>query len=280
MSKKLKIAVCLYGQPRHLEYTSAYIKKYYDNKKYDIDYFCSTKSYYEWFSDKRKADTVHEENDEKIKNSITQLYEPKAIRVIPSVTDELHDADKIQKIHLAFIDCILLKSEYEAANNFHYDITILQRYDSIIYPMNGSLDFIVNSLIKSKTFTNPNHLFHFRMNNNDRRGNVIKMIQDVAFFSIGNSMDIMASELLKYSGKYAKKCNNNNTPSYLIKNIHILLYDIFSKNNIVMHQFDNATSETKVNVTIIRDGLEHLNILERNTWFAYTKLWAETQRYN
>ena len=66
MTRKLKIAVCLYGQPRQLEYVSTYIKKYYDNDNYDIDFFCSAKSYYEWFSDKRKLEHTSIENEDDI----------------------------------------------------------------------------------------------------------------------------------------------------------------------------------------------------------------------
>jgi hypothetical protein len=277
MNKKIKIAVCLYGQPRKLEYTSKYIKKYYDNENYEIDYFCSAKTYYEWFTDKRKLGIIETDDANEIAEKISKIYNPKSLRIIPKRLDDLCDYDKIQKIHLAFADSILLKSEYEALNNFHYDITILQRYDSIIYPMHETLDFIVNSLMNAKNFTNPNHVFHFRMGNYNKKGNIIKMLQDVAFFSIGNSMDIFASELIKYVGEFGKRRQSDRVLDDTITNIHELIYDIFAKNNIEMHEFKNELSQTKVNVTIVRDGLEHLDILERDTWFKYKDLWAKTQ---
>ena len=112
---KFRIAVCFYGQPRNLEYTSTYIKKYYSNEMYDIDYFCSAKSYYEWFSDGRKIDITETTDENIIRDKIIKTYNPKAINVIPQEFDLLHDCERIQKVQLAFLDRILLKSEYEAS---------------------------------------------------------------------------------------------------------------------------------------------------------------------
>ena len=242
---------------------------------YDIDYFCSAKSYYEWFSDGRKTDITETTDENIIRDKIIKTYNPKAINLIPQEFDLLHECERIQKVHLAFLDSILLKSEYEANNNFHYDITILQRYDSIIYPMQHTLNSIVDSVIEAKKFTNPNHIFHFGMDNYNNNGNTIKYMQDIVLISIGNSLDILASELCRYVGQYHTKLISERTSVYFIMNFHSLIFDIFSKNNVEMRNIEDLIE--KIDIAIIRDGLEHLDILDEHSWSQYKLLWKETQ---
>lgn len=276
---KLKIAICFYGQPRHLEYTSKYLKKYYrNNEKYEFDFFCSAKSYYEWFSDKRNVGKIREENPNEIEKLITDVYSPKSLNIIPKKYDDICDADKIQKVYLSIIDSIFLKSKYEAESGIHYDVTILQRYDCILFPLEKTLDYIIKSLIDSKSFTNPNHVFHFKMGNGKEHEHLVKMIQDIFLFSIGNTLDILASELSNYIGEYNKKCRYENKNEFFIKNIHSIIFDIFSKNNVEMHTIDNSKSDVKIHMTLIRDGLQDLDILQPETWRKYVDLWHNTQK--
>lgn len=273
MDKKIKIAVCLYGQARKMEYTSSYIKKFYDEQDCEIDYFCSTKSYLEWLSDFRKKGNVDNLNTQELKKSIENIYNPKSIRIIDKNVDDIHDYGLIQKVHYALIDSILLKSKYEAENNFEYDFTILQRYDSIIIPFENSLNDIIKKMIHISETSNQNNICYIAMKDK-HHGSLINMAQDIVFIANGNSLDIIAAELLKYVGRYKQKCENENTKPYLIRNIHLLLFDIFSKNNLQTHKINE---DMKINSIIIRDGLEDHNLFESDTHAKYIQLWVETQ---
>lgn len=117
----MKIAVCLYGQPRTWAYTHEWIKEQY--RGLDVDYFCSMKTF----------NTSPTQPDPEVISwdelgALTHAFDPRRSSFAhpnPPHTSASAPAFK------ALFDANALRQQYESDTGTEYDYVVLQRYDAL-----------------------------------------------------------------------------------------------------------------------------------------------------
>lgn len=135
----MKIAVCLSGQPRVIEYAIPSILNFFSGE-YEFDFFCHSWNYNTY---KRKRDNpgigefpIWWEDDEEV--DIAQLeqsllrFNPKKYSIQTSAV--LGDRFVWDSLTYSLMYANHLKKQYEIENNFRYDFVVKSRYDTIFRP--------------------------------------------------------------------------------------------------------------------------------------------------
>lgn len=214
------IAICVYGQYRTGDACLEYIQKFYKSKGYNVDFFCSLKPYTTTYTrhvyNKQEGKDIWHQDitpTEELKHQLDQIKKylsPKLINMYSKeYEDELMDIDKTivqSKVLAGWVDVIMLKQQYEVDNDITYDLVVMQRYDTIIYPSAAfrtilkSLNDVPVSRRDSYQTADKNFLLM----------NPIKFIreatslvfypngQDMWVLGVGTALDSLAYEFLKY----------------------------------------------------------------------------------
>jgi hypothetical protein len=150
----LKIAVCLSGQPRSVDYSYKSILSYFNNPTHTYDYFCHSWDYNTWKLQDKSISKAEYINLDILKQSL-KLFSPKS-NVIQTHKDlKKSNAGKnirYGSLAYSFMMANHLKREYEYANNFKYDYVVKARYDSVFRP---NTIFNCNTFIENKKIYYP-----------------------------------------------------------------------------------------------------------------------------
>ncbi len=273
----MRIALCFYGQPRTAEYCFPYIEKFYKSA-YDIDAFCSVKPYNFGVFDGQTniKQPVSSETLELIKTTLL----PKQISVMKDDTDTTINIDN-WKVFNSAIASVMLKQEYAKNNNVSYDLTILQRYDSIIIP-NNSLSTLLDHIIPISTsdaLRKRNLLFHFGMRQNNF--SAYKEIQDLWLVASNNAMEILFAEYMNYARDAVKQKNDHSFPPFKDENPHTLICRLAGLSNTSLIEIQKMSMDgMHIEPIVVRNGefiSENKSIFDRETWAEIKKYWIETQ---
>lgn len=190
----MKIAVCLSGQPRTIEYTAENIKLYFS--EHEVDYFCHTWNY-NTYKRKKEDSAVNEqpvywENDTvedstQIRSNISKLN-PKHL-----VISDKRELTQILPWSSLFYSCMMAnhyKKMYEYQNNFRYDLVFRARFDTVFNP---SSRFIVHPEFDKDNYLDIYGLFKSREASEFNRINV----SDYLFYGSSTAMDLIA-DVFKY----------------------------------------------------------------------------------
>jgi hypothetical protein len=132
----LKIAICLSGQPRSIEFAAKSILKYYSNGEHEYDFFCHVWDYNVWklqnigYSDVEPVDRMW------LTDKLS-VYNPKKFLI-----ESAEDLNKINgpkhipygSLTYSYMMANHLKRLYEFENNFRYDYVVKARYDNVFLP--------------------------------------------------------------------------------------------------------------------------------------------------
>lgn len=191
----MKIAVCLSGQPRSIEYTSASILNHFSGN-HSYDFFCHSWNYNTW---KRKDDAIYWGDTEIVDDTnLTEhilKFKPKKF-LIQSKHDLPHDYPWFSLFY-SMMMANHLKKCYEIENDFRYDIVIKSRFDVICYP---NTKFDPPSEINDLDFYclhNGRMMYEYQRINDS----------DIIFFGTSLGMDILCDV-------YRKNHYSDFTPSY------------------------------------------------------------------
>lgn len=213
--KTIRVAVCLYGQPRTAEYCSPWIKRSFSfqegketrcwgkKKEFDgsieyptfsVDYFCDLKEFSTAgnFSGKWETPTSYH-GDEYIQN-IIDIYKPK--KYVVTTKDE---EDKINfgnpfytPMFSSICKTVNLKQQVEIEENKLYDWVFITRYDNIVGPSISSLsDYVQNCGVKPLTVYSCG-IFGRMINESMRPG-----FNDTFFWGDSASIDFITSKMYK-----------------------------------------------------------------------------------
>lgn len=142
------IAICMYGQYRTGDSCLEYIKNFYATTGVNIDYFCSLKPYETTYTRMKHNNETQKDpmaqsilNDETVKYQTKQIKKclnPKEFKIY-SIEHEnqlknIEGSIMHSKVLAGWVDSIMLKQKHEAEHNITYDLVIMQRYDTIIWP--------------------------------------------------------------------------------------------------------------------------------------------------
>ena len=191
----MKIAVCLSGQPRSIEYATNSTLNYFNSSEYEVDYFCHVWDYNTW---KCKGDVkIMYSGYEPVDN--TWLYDQ-----IHRYNPKKFLIDYYAKLypHLSYVPwgslfysmmyANLMKCEYEIENNFKYDYVVKSRYDLVFPP---DRKFSPEPEIKER------HLYFNHAGRMHYRYNIINA-SDPIFYGDSWGMDIIADSFFEIKQFY------------------------------------------------------------------------------
>jgi hypothetical protein len=223
----MKIAICLSGQPRTMQYAAKSILNFFSGE-HEYDFFCHTWDYNIW---KVKRDngvcyaTIGEASPDL--SDHLSLFSPKMSLI--EGQDDVPIVNGYTSLLYSIMQANHLKKMYETQHNFRYDIVVKGRYD-IIFPPDSTFSPEINNW-------NPHYLDFYtghtgRMNYEHDRINA----SDVLFYGSSHGMDILADTYRYYSkilvttrndnheilgpgvllDKYGTDCNMRSYPSSLL----------------------------------------------------------------
>lgn len=184
-----RIAICLSGQPRSIEFSKKSIIDHFKNThQVQYDFFCHSWDYNTWKLKHVYRSPKELLNHEWLENQL-QSFNPKDL-LIQSEDDynKICDGKYLNygSLFFSMFQANLLKIKYELANNFRYDIVAKIRYDQIFEPFSTQFwDKIDNRLIYFSYIA--------RMNSEYDRVNT----SDCTFFGDSWGMDIASDFFFK-----------------------------------------------------------------------------------
>jgi len=136
----MRIAICLSGQPRTIDYSAPNILQYFSGD-HDYDFFCHSWDYNTYKRKKPNPEPdehpVYWDGDESVDvNWLTEkinLYKPKKF-TIESVGTFNNRRFPWDSLSYSMMCANNLKKQYEIENNFRYDFVVRSRYDIIFDP--------------------------------------------------------------------------------------------------------------------------------------------------
>jgi hypothetical protein len=224
----MRIAICLSGQPRSIQYTKNGILHHFSGN-HTYDFFCHSWNANSW---KIKKDQVNWGNTEKVDevDLETQLLEfsPKYYKISDSSVLGSNSSVPWQSLFYSFMYSVYLKKKYEIENNFRYDLVVKCRYDLAFDP---NFKF------------NPKEKFHSLDINTAHGARMARVYQrtnvsDVIFFGSSTAMDIMAD--IYWHTYHRKRMSLDDFESI---DPGILMYKYGTENNLVF-RFDQPITET------------------------------------
>ena len=253
------VAICMYGQYRTGDACLEYIKKFYQAKNVNIDFFCSVKEYETTYTrleyNKNTLGTTDHLTQRPLdktaieyqSNQIKTHYQPKKFEVYKtrneSILLDMKQSILHSKVLSAWAESIMLKQQYEAENNMTYDLVIMQRYDVIVWPSFAfeKVLYGIQGLRVGNPRTIPTsdkNIMFFDQIGPFRPEQIGSFMypngQDLWVWGLGNSLDVWVYEALQHipsglSSNYTTKQYNYAYPYY---DTHEMLACICKKMNI------------------------------------------------
>lgn len=132
----MKIAICLSGQPRSIEYTTNSILNHFSGDGHQYDFFCHVWNYNTW-----KLINVYPSPPEPVNilwlADKISAFNPKAFKIggARELAKVLNGFD-VPYASLAYSLMVAnhLKRKYELENNFRYDYVVKARFDNVFIP--------------------------------------------------------------------------------------------------------------------------------------------------
>lgn len=255
------IAICMYGQYRTGDACLEYIKRFYDIPGVNVDYFCSLKPYETTYTrhkynkennkDLMEQDILNKDMINHQTNQIKKHYNPKQFKIYSlKKENQLKDIEGSimhSKVLAAWVDSIMLKQKHEAKHNITYDMVIMQRYDTIIWP-SVAFNNIFHRLQgldvshRSTLATGDKNLLFFQPIEFIRKYNGTFGYpngQDLWAIGIGNALDVWAYDALEhipsmYQSNYSPRQFRSGYPHI---DTHEMLGSITKKMNIPHSMF-------------------------------------------
>lgn len=196
----MKIAVCLSGQPRSIEFSANSLLSYFNSTEYEVDYFCHVWDYNTW---KAKGDVsimylpYEEVNHEWLYNQI-QRFQPKKFLI--DYHAKIYPNFSIipwSSLFYSMMHANVLKTEYELNNNFRYDYVVKARYDLVFPP--GKKFSPEPTVRERRLYFNHKERMHYRYN--------IINASDPIFYGDSWGMDIIADSFLELKRFYKNPFN-------------------------------------------------------------------------
>jgi len=133
----MKIAVCLSGQPRSIEYAINSILNFFNVDYAEVDFFCHVWDYNTWKLKNNKEILFgeYEPVDRCWLEEQVQRLNPKKFKISPySTIYPDHKYLPWGSLFYSLLNANLLKLQYEVENNFRYDLVVKSRYDVVFSP--------------------------------------------------------------------------------------------------------------------------------------------------
>lgn len=135
----MRIAVCISGQPRSIEFCRKSILNFFsNNEKYQYDFFCHSWDYNTWKQPSAVTTAKELVNRYWLEDQI-KLFHPKDYLI--STEDYYNLATNNNNLHVQygslFYSMMLanhMKRKFEIENNFKYDYVVKIRFDSVFHP--------------------------------------------------------------------------------------------------------------------------------------------------
>ena len=258
-----KVAVCLSGQARHWKTAAPNIKKFFDysnlvqyhkNVPIETDYFIHTWNVNTWRYPKQIHTSFYNEEHNDLEG-IKQAFNPKAIKQETWAEDLYVRA--WDSMFYSFERSLLLKREYELANNISYDAVIKARLDTVYDPTQQipfhAIHPGINGLIPGMCYTvRPINKFTYEYNYNS--------FDDVIFYGDSRTMDLVGSLYRAY-----KKIHNPEATKQITHGINVdptlfygpgcLLYDYMTRMGI-----HPTVGELLIDYAVVRSTAANSNL--------------------
>lgn len=228
----------MYGQYRSGIHLSDTIKNYFNFENKSIDFFCSVKTYEKFYNSVTEPDNKsNKEHTELIISDIKKKYNPKSLHIIDQEKDNDNTISGHYGMYSAIIDSLSLKQEYEIRNSTYYDLVILCRYDTIIYPSDYFVKLIEILENESETIIDKTHIntgnFVFVNMSKTNTPEEFPIIDDMYFVLNNEAADLMFSQLVMCQSQKYKFNNESNTLynvriDFLNKSGHKKWFSIFN----------------------------------------------------
>ena len=268
------IAVCMYGQYRTGDACLEYIKKFYNVSGVNVDFFCSLKAYETTYTRKIhnknnnkntwKRDIISEDKVKHQTEQITKHCNPKKFKIYTTeYENQLADMEGSvihSKVLAGWVDSVMLKQQHEAENDITYDLVIMQRYDTIIWP-SVAFGNLLNNLQglavshRGTLATADKNLIFYQPIEFIRKYNGTFMYpngQDLWVLGIGTALDTFVYDALEYipskhKSNYAPKEFHTGYPHI---DTHEMVGSIVSKMNIPKSMLPSFAKNGQVNLPL------------------------------
>jgi hypothetical protein len=246
----MKIAVCLSGQPRVLDFAAPNILSYFSGEDHVYDFFCHSWDYNTY---KRKKlnplpgeHPVYWSDDQPVahmalSNKI-KLYHPKNFKIESATV--FKSRFPWDSLSYSMMMANYLKRQYEVDNNFRYDLVIRSRYDIIF---NLAQKFIPNSRATKDNYLDVFCSHEARMAFEYNRVNV----SDEFFYGSSTAMDMMC-DLFRYLSR-KEKCKQ--LDDYECLGPGVAMSDLAESKNLRLRVAGNIAA------TVFRPEMTHMNPL-------------------
>lgn len=237
--KRLKIAVCLSGQPRSWQTALPYLKNFYKSDLHDIYFFGHAWDQNDWKKPGHEtnwAEPVIEKLDaELLKRDLESHIKFEKLVVESQVFSEMK---KIKNRHQyqttwapMFKSCAMamnLKTQFEIENNMVFDLVFRARFDVAYHPTENVEYYIPREICPDAVYVNlTNFDIEFRM----------PLINDIAYYGSSRAMSIVDSFHFYYqNGRFLEMMNYSElNPAYNLVGPGVLLYKWITMKNIKMY---------------------------------------------
>lgn len=272
-TSNLKIAVCLYGQPRTWKYCKNFISEFY-NVNAEVDFFVSTKNY-NLHLRTNDNEVIYSNTDREIIN----YYKPKKYNIIPFEEEikyqHFEDMRKDTSLYFtSFVDSIMLKQAYELEKKSFYNLVSMQRFDVIYQDVNYLKTFIEEfDYYKTNLICNP--VFTFTNKFMFKKQKHVEEIDDNIILGSSVAMNMICSEIISY-WNHDVKYSPFKKPKNSLKNGHVGIGIAMSKICNEKHYF-NDTKQGKLNYTIVRETSDlELNPFDVSSFEAHNNHYIES----
>ena len=166
----MKIAVCLYGQPRTALYCAPWIKEWFNvSPDTEIDYFLHTRDYNTYINTEGDPDIYDPivVNQAQL-NNIIDIYRPKKYEISNYKDERKTIANrKIQNVYsnmyYSMSSSLRLKKEYELETGELYDYCFMHRLDAIVGPTIDTFKAkLFSTGFPSLTISTLTHIFRWK----------------------------------------------------------------------------------------------------------------------
>ena len=264
------IAICMYGQYRSGDACLEYIKKFYNVPGVNVDYFCSLKPYETTYTrhkynkdlnkDLLEQDILPEDAVKYQTEQITKHYNPKKFKIYTTEYEnqlaDLEGSLMHSKVLACWVDSIMLKQIHEAENDMTYDLVIMQRYDTIIWPSVAFSNFFnrlqeLQPTHRSTLATADKNLIFYQPIEFLRKYNGTFMYpngQDLWVIGVGTALDIFVYDALehipsKHTSNYSSREYHTGYPHI---DTHEMLGSIIRKMHIPESMFPRLAKSGQV----------------------------------
>ena len=259
----MRIAVCLSGQPRVIEYTAAYIKKFFSGE-HEYDFFCQS---WDYNSYKRKAidpkpgeqpvwwDDDRPVDHEWLKNQLTS-FQPKKYVIQSLQPNRPCNRFQWDSMFYAAMTANNLKKQYEVENNFRYDFVIKTRYDIIFRDQQFKFD-------PSARPDNYLDIFVTHQSRMDYEYNRVN-VSDAIFYGSSTAMDLISDVHRELSRKDQLKRDDD----HVCIGPGTAMSDLAEERNMrLIVSFENLETVYRLEVIPLDPVLDFQEILDFNNSF-------------